>query len=417
MSDAEPAHKKARQGTNTHGYEQSPVDSLTSFISIALSFAAALEACIESMRARATRAKQLLSSSSESLLSALDGLHATRSQRTRIHFVRLDEKILGERAEEARVNASFLEAAAALCGQCATLPFLRQRAGSLPMILDSLLQSLYAGFMGPCSLITATCGLAPQHFETWAVLFRDCVSACRSEASGQGLSEFTVGAEALNDIDITPRTTTGALAEFVTAEDVALGAAAVLVSVTCGTPGRLSIAYTAKCSTASMIDLVISVCGEVIWQGMVPAARITGRLVCTWPVMGYHGIVVTSDRYLVVSQYYPQKLQVYRIDDAERAELELLDIVGTFRSRPVEPDVAAETHTLMLPMKMCLVPGSGQLLGMLTALLTLLGYLMGIAPFGYSSYSTLAVATAAAPVCVHGIERRRARAEVAQPQA
>ena len=74
MSDAEPAHKKARPDTNTACYdtyeEQSAIESLKRFMLVALSFAAALEACTENMRARTTRAKLLLLSSSESLLSA-----------------------------------------------------------------------------------------------------------------------------------------------------------------------------------------------------------------------------------------------------------------------------------------------------------------------------------------------------------
>jgi hypothetical protein len=67
MSDAEPAHKKARPDTNTACYdtyeEQSAIESLKRFMLVALSFAAALEACTENMRARTTRAKLLLLSS------------------------------------------------------------------------------------------------------------------------------------------------------------------------------------------------------------------------------------------------------------------------------------------------------------------------------------------------------------------
>jgi 6-phosphogluconolactonase (cycloisomerase 2 family) len=101
------------------------------------------------------------------------------------------------------------------------------------------------------------------------------------------------------------------------------------------------------------VDIRISVCGVLMWAGVVRAAGIAGRHLQTYAVADgmKYGLVVTScGRYMAVSYCDENKLRVYRLEADGTATL--LHTVGSEGSGPME---------FRSPANLCLTP-AGNLL-------------------------------------------------------
>jgi DNA-binding beta-propeller fold protein YncE len=187
----------------------------------------------------------------------------------------------------------------------------------------------------------------------WAAVFRDVVDASMSEVSGPGTVSFVWRDSARNAVTLVPCLPSGAVAEYVTVDDVIVDVSDSSVVVSVDEFGSFDCVYTVD-EGVRAVGIRISVCGVLVWAGMARVCEITGRHLQSYdiaagPKLGL--VVAPNGRYMAVS-YDEDKLRVYRLEANGSATL--LHTVGTEGAGPKE---------FSYPTRMCLTPAGNLLVG------------------------------------------------------
>jgi hypothetical protein len=217
-----------------------PVNALASMLttlSSALTTMTAAEAAVTDARAvmqqRAGRAVASTRDANETIVAAVTRTKAAALSRGRARLCELTDKLLAEISEEAEANARLLNVVASI-HDARQLPALFVRA------VDTLPLALMLRGDGVSALLMCSCDFSVDMASSWAAVFCDVVDASMSEVSGPGTEGFVRSDSALNFIRLVPRLPSGAVAEYVTVDDVAVDMTAGLAVVSAGVPGSFA---------------------------------------------------------------------------------------------------------------------------------------------------------------------------------
>jgi hypothetical protein len=189
----------------------------------------------------------------------------------------------------------------------------------------------------------------------WATVFCDVVDASMSEVSGPGTVGFVWRDSSRNTVRLVPRLPSGAVAGYITVDDVAVDVSAGSAVLSAGVLGSFDCVYTVD-EGAREVGIRISVCGMLVWAGIVCVCEIAGRHSHSYGIADgpKYGLAVTPNgRYMAVSYSSEHKLRVYRLEADGTATL--LHTVGM-----VAGDGMRQFH---FPYKMCLTPAGNLLVG------------------------------------------------------
>jgi hypothetical protein len=153
---------------------------------------------------------------------------------------------------------------------------------------------------------------------------------------------------------LVPRLPSGGIAEFVTTEDLGVFVSGGTATVSVGTSGSFDCVYTVD-EGVREVDIRITVCGVLVWAGVVRVCEITGHHLQSYDIAAegrMFGCVVTPNgRYMAVSFYFDHKLHVYRLEDDGTTSLQHA-VGATAGDGPMQ---------FNYPGRMCLIP-AGNLL-------------------------------------------------------
>jgi hypothetical protein len=344
------------------------VAALTSFLARLEIAISGIDVQRAAMQTRAARALSRVCCEGDRLMTALQHVILARTTAASALYHRIDDKLLDERVEEAEANARLLDAVAMLCTR-ACCGHSSLRADVFSLRVDNLQYSFLLRCADASDVVMVRSELAAAPFSTWCTAWRDGVDASMSKLSGGGLIGFVTDASAFNQIRLLPRIATGDVAEFVTAADVS-----VRISDSLGMDTRhsgpasrahfettlridsssheVTIAYMVPRTECShSLDLCLTVCGETLWHGVVPLARVAGRHKGSLAISPgeKHSIVVTSDlQFMAVSYTTKHQVFVYRLDvlDGVPTSATLLHKLGSC--------VGGSTVQFKSPARMCL---------------------------------------------------------------
>jgi hypothetical protein len=204
------------------------------------------------------------------------------------------------------------------------------------------------------SLLVCVCKVSLDVSASWATVYRDVADASMGEVSGPGTVGFVWHDILRNTVSLVPRLSSGAVAEYVTLEDIMVIADGGSAVVSVGVAGSFDCMYTVD-ECVRDVDIHLSVCGVLVWTGVVHPSEITGHclpvLSSTVPLGLKLGLAVSPDsRYAAVSFATEGTLSVFRLDACGDATL--LHSFGTYESGPKQ---------YSYPGRLCLTP-SGNLL-------------------------------------------------------
>jgi WD40 repeat protein len=226
----------------------------------------------------------------------------------------------------------------------------------LPALFMRDVDSLPLAFMlrgdATSALLMCSCGINVDISGSWATVYYDVADASMSEVSGPGTVGFVWRDSGRNRVSLVPRLPSGAVAEYVTVDDVVIDVNAGSALVTVGAPGSFDCVYTVD-EGVREVDLRISVCGLLLFSGVARTFEITGRHLQSYVIADGEtcGFVVSPyGRYMAVSYCAEDNLRVYRLEADSTATL--LHTVGKYGAGPKQ---------FKYPAKMCLTP-AGNLL-------------------------------------------------------
>jgi DNA-binding beta-propeller fold protein YncE len=319
--------------------------ALSSALTTMATAEAAVTEAIEAMQMRVTRAVASTREASEAIVAALTRAQAAVLSRARSRYRMIVSKLLTERSEEADANARLLDAVASIHD-------VQQLSALFVRDVDLLpLAFMLRGTSGSAVLMCCFDN-SVDIAANWAAVFCDVVDASTSEVSGPGTVSFVWCDSARNAIRLVPCLPSGAVAEYVTVDDVAVAVVAGSAVVCVGVSGSFDCVYTVD-EGVREVDMRISVCGVLVWAGVVRPFEITGRHLQSYAVAtGYKfGLIVSPNgRYMAVSYFDEGTLLVYRLEADGIATL--LHTVGTVGNGPMQFDG---------PAMMCFTP-AGNLL-------------------------------------------------------
>jgi 6-phosphogluconolactonase (cycloisomerase 2 family) len=260
-------------------------------------------------------------------------------QAARASFHLLDNKSLPELCEEADANARLLDAVASMRDVRQLSALLVRDMSSLPLAFmlrgDTISNS-----------IVCNCAISLDIAGSWAVVYRDVVDASMSVVSGPGTVGFVRRDSARNTVSLVPRLPSGAVAEYVTVDAVAIHVVGGSAVVAVGVSGSFDCVYTVDDGVRE-VSIRISVCGVLAWAAAIRSSEITGRHLQSFYIASgeKYGMVVTPNgRYMAVSYYDEHKVRMYRLEADGTATL--LHTVG--RKSGAHPKQFRD------PRKMCL---------------------------------------------------------------
>jgi hypothetical protein len=175
---------------------------------------------------------------------------------------------------------------------------------------------------GVSTLLMCSCDVNVDDAGSWAAAYRDVVDASMSEVSGPGTARFVRRDSARNAVSLVPCLSSGALAEYVTVDDVMVNVVGGSAAVSIGESGSVNCVYTVDDGVREVWHTHHnSVCGRLMWSGVVRASEITGRLLQSYVIAdGFQrGLVVSPNgRYMAVSYILENKLHVYLLEARRR---------------------------------------------------------------------------------------------------
>ena len=243
-------------------------------------------------------------------------------------------KIFAENVEETATNERLLEVVASICQRvplASSVWFLpRFLRGVLPAEPEFTPLDVVGGFTGNEStaarlfplLFCAASTLSPAVCGLSAV-WHDAIDAAQCDLEGAGAQRFCTACT--NEVAVTFRTTTGALAEYVSVDDIIMAVCDPNCDEVCGSAsvpacseGVWKITYSVLNSSTDTVVLRISACGYLIFQHLVPLARISGTrkhcLEMQHEASNKFGMALSHDgSRLVVSNSNRHALAVYMI--------------------------------------------------------------------------------------------------------
>jgi DNA-binding beta-propeller fold protein YncE len=318
-------------------------------LSSALTTVEAAEAVVTdalaTMQLRVRRAVASTRDASEAIVASVTRSQAGLGSRAHSRYSKIANKLLTELSEEADANARLLDAVASM-RDVRQLPVLFVRD------VDSLLIAFMLRGKGVSALLMCIRDVSVTIAGNWAAVYRDVVDASMSEVSGPGTVSFVWRGSARNVVTLVPRLPSGAVAEYLTADDIVVALSSGAAAVSAGVSGRFDCVYTVD-EGVREVDIRISVCGVLVWTGVIRTAEITGRHLQSYTIAAgeKRGLVVSPNgRYMAVSYWFENKLRVYRLEADGTSTL--LHTVGTGGTGP---------KRFFNPRKMCLSP-AGNLL-------------------------------------------------------
>jgi hypothetical protein len=218
--------------------------------------------------------------------------------------------------------------------------------------VDSLPFTLLTHRDANSNLLACSCDVSIDAAASWPTVYRDLVDASMSEVSGPGTVGFVRRNVARNRISVVPHMPSGAVAAYVSVEDVGVDVVGGSAVVSAGVSGSFNCVYTVDEGVLE-VGIRISICSVLVWTGAVSCCKITGRHVQSHAVIAGDkaGLAVSHDCcYMVLSYMVEHVLRVYRLEADGAATL--LHTVGSEGAGPMQFDG---------PAKMCLTP-AGNLL-------------------------------------------------------
>ena len=220
---------------------------------------------INSMNTRAVTAISRCTADNDALLSAL--VHArARVLREYCARSRAYDKWLDERVEEADTVSKQLAAVSAMCAA------LNMRASTLLYVghISALAQSMNGDCARLCVPVSA---MAPSALAGMSTVWRELPDGAVSTVSGRGRKSFVKGAAGAtrNVVLVYPRVFSGALAEYVTPDDVCLmlrdDAGTLIdarVAVERVDDGGLKLVYAVAADCVIRLSARLTVCGVAV---------------------------------------------------------------------------------------------------------------------------------------------------------
>ncbi len=306
---------------------------------------AAVTVALAAMQLRARRAVASTRDASEAIVAGLARSQAAALSRARARYDMIVSKLLTECSEEADANARLLDAVALI-----------HDVRQLPALFVRDVDSLPLAFMlrgdDVSELLMFSCDVSIDIANSWAAVFRDVVDASMSEVSGPGAVGFVRHDSARNLVSLVPRVSSGAVAAYVTVDDVVVDVSAGSVVVIASGSGSFYCVYAVD-EGVRVVAVVISVCGVLVWSCVVCLCEITGRHLQTYAIAAGRtfGLAVSPNgRYMAVSYCGEHKLRVYRLEADGTSTL--LHTVGMHGSGPMQ---------FKNPARMCLSPADNLL--------------------------------------------------------
>ncbi len=301
--------------------------------------AAALSAYVFSMQRRVARAVLRTRDASEVIVACLTRTQAAVRSRARSNVHNSLTKLLNDCSEEAGANDRLLDAAASMRD-------VRQLPALFVRDVDSLPLAFMLRGVGISALLMCSCDVSVDIASSWTAVYRDVVDASMSEVSGPGTVSFVRHDSARDAIHLVPRLLSGAVAEYVSVDDIVVAVAGGSAVVSVGASGCFDCVYTVS-EGVREVDMRISVCGVLLWHATVRVCDFNGCYLQSYGIEGTgekYGLVVTPDcRFMAVSYGHEHKLRVYHLEAGGTASL--LHTVGS------ELDLSLQLRS---PVKMCL---------------------------------------------------------------
>lgn len=180
-----------------------------------------LGTALAEIRLRVVRAGARLAADTDLLLDAIVRFQKEELVAARAGLHNFTEKLVIEHIEEAEASARLLDAICALSVQSRRA---KQLLNVLPLSVSEFYDTFFISSRSsnvgvPTVAVPDIIGILSRNCLVWC----DSVDAVASDVSGAGLFGFLQESVARNHIRIVPRTSGGALAEYVVAEDVQVG--------------------------------------------------------------------------------------------------------------------------------------------------------------------------------------------------
>jgi hypothetical protein len=192
---------------------------------------------VAAMQHRTARAVSRTRDASEVIVATVTRSQAAVLSRTRSRYRVIMNKLLAECSEEADANARQLDAVASM-----------RDVRQLPALFVRDVDTLPLAFMlrgdGASGLLMCSCDVSIDIATSWAAVYRDVVDASMSEVSGPGAVGFVWDGSARNRVSLVPRLPSGAVAEYVTVDDVIVAVSAGSAVVSVGASGSFDCVYT-----------------------------------------------------------------------------------------------------------------------------------------------------------------------------
>ena len=230
------------------------------------SFADDIITSINTLNTRATAATARFAADYDALLSALAHARARLLREYRARS-RAYDKWLDEKAEEADAVSKQLAAVSAMCAAHSLhASALLHSVGDMSMLAQSICGD-------GARLCVPVSTLMPSALASMSTVWRELPDGAVSTVSGRGMKSFVKGAAGVtcNKMFVYPRVSSGALAEYVTPDDVCLmlrDASGTLidarVTVERVDDGGLQLVYVVAADYVRKLSVTVTVCGAAI---------------------------------------------------------------------------------------------------------------------------------------------------------